>query len=82
MRLAAVYNVFDGEELLRGSLASIRPHVEYAIAVVQTVGNRGEAYDGGREECEALFRLGLLDVVWHFQPDLSLPAVANERDKR
>jgi hypothetical protein len=35
-KLGATYNVFDGEELLEASIASIRPLVQYVSVVFQT----------------------------------------------
>lgn len=45
MRLAAIYNVFDGVELLKGSIESIRPFVDEVIIVYQDVSNYGERFD-------------------------------------
>lgn len=36
IKLGATYNVFDGEELLEASIASIRPLVQYVCVVYQT----------------------------------------------
>lgn len=40
--LAAIYNVYDGVELLRGSMQCLRGHVEHFIIVYQEVSNYGE----------------------------------------
>jgi hypothetical protein len=45
MKLAAIYNVWDGVELLRGSMLCLRNKVDVFIIVYQTVSNFGEAYD-------------------------------------
>ncbi len=45
MRLAAIYNVWDGCELLKGSMLSIKDHVDLIIIVYQDVSNFGEKYD-------------------------------------
>jgi hypothetical protein len=42
MKLAAIYNVFDGEELLEGSIKTIIDHVDEIIIVWQDVSNWGE----------------------------------------
>ncbi len=42
MKLAAIYNVFDGCELLRGSIESIKSHVDLIIIVYQQESNFGE----------------------------------------
>ena len=36
VKLGAAYNVFDGEELLEASIASLRPLVQYVCVVYQT----------------------------------------------
>lgn len=41
-KLAAIYNVFDGTELLPGSIECIRDHVDLIVIVYQTVSNFGE----------------------------------------
>jgi hypothetical protein len=44
MKLAAIYNVFDGEELLMGSIRCIKDHVDEIIIVWQDISNYGEHY--------------------------------------
>lgn len=44
VKTAAIYNVFDGEELLRGSIEQIRNCVDVVIVVYQTISNYGEEY--------------------------------------
>jgi hypothetical protein len=44
LKLAAIYNVFDGEELLEGSIKQIYDHVDLIIIVWQDVSNFGESY--------------------------------------
>lgn len=44
MKLAAIYNVFDGDELLPYSITSVYPHVDVIIVVYQNVSNYGEQY--------------------------------------
>ena len=61
MKLAAIYNVFDGEELLEGSINQIREHVDIVICVSQTVSNYGEHYQGGFDECDRLTKNRLVD---------------------
>ena len=39
MILGASYNIFDGEELLEGSIKSIRDKVDYVSVVYQNVSN-------------------------------------------
>lgn len=45
MKLAAIYNVWDGVELLRGSIDCIRDHVDLIIFVYQKKSNFGEEYN-------------------------------------
>lgn len=63
MKLAALYNVYDGEELLEGSIRSIRNNVDSIIAIVQRVSNFDEVYEGGVKECQRLKDLGLIDKI-------------------
>lgn len=41
-KLAAIYNVFDGTELLQGSINCIKDHVDLIVIVYQQVSNYGE----------------------------------------
>lgn len=61
--LGIAYNVFDGEELLEGSVKTVRPVANYIVAVCQTVSNYGQHYTGGYEECLRLADEGLIDEV-------------------
>lgn len=45
MKLAAIYNVWDGVELLKGSMDCLHGHVDLFIIVYQDVSNFGEQYD-------------------------------------
>ena len=44
MKLAAIYNVWDGVELLRGSMESVKDGVDLFIIVYQNVSNIGEVF--------------------------------------
>lgn len=44
MKLAAIYNVWDGVELLEGSMGCLKDHVDLFIIVWQDVSNFGEYY--------------------------------------
>lgn len=48
-KLAAIYNVFDGEELLIPSMKSIESKVDVFIIMFQTVSNYGEKHDPIKE---------------------------------
>jgi len=45
MKLAAIYNVWDGVELLSGSMKSVADGVDLFIIVFQKVSNTGEIFD-------------------------------------
>jgi hypothetical protein len=44
MKLAAIYNIWDGIELLQGSVKCLKDHVDVFIIVWQDVSNFGESY--------------------------------------
>ena len=71
-KLVAIYNVFDGEELLPYSVKEIRPHVDAIICVYQNTSNRGEKY-------QPLFKHSLFDYVIQYEPNLKMTASANEK---
>jgi hypothetical protein len=83
MKLAAVYNVFDGEELLPYSIKSIREVVDKVIIVYQNISNVGERHPNDNFE---KFILSLdADKVVLYNPSLSnhwLSGEKNERRKR
>lgn len=82
MKLLAIYNVFDGEELLKGSLRQIRDHVDGIIAVVQSISNYGEMYEGGVNECRRLYKEKLIDHIHYYHPNIALGGTKNETNKR
>ena len=60
--IAAIYNVYDGEEWLERSINRIRGHVDIVIAISSFRSNWGEEYFGGVRECDRLKELGLIDI--------------------
>jgi len=82
MKLIALYSVFDGEELLEGSIAQIRPHVDFVLCCVQTVSYAGETYPGGKDVAESLKSKGLVDQIARYQPLPGAPRQQNEMRKR
>ena len=83
MKLGVSYNVFDGEELLEGSIKQIRNLVDYVSVVYQTVSNFGNKCD------ENLINLlnklksdGLIDDLYEYFPNLSNGPHYNELEKR
>lgn len=73
-KLAAIYNVWDGEELLPYSMQQIQPFVDCIIIVYQTESNYGERYT------PLLPDTGTINV--HYERDERLTASANETRKR
>ena len=45
MKLAAIYNIFDGEEHLPNSIACIAPHVDIIIVIYQQISNHGQHHN-------------------------------------
>lgn len=77
------YSVFDGEELLEGSIRSIRSHVDCVIVVWQKVSWYGTpADDGLLPFLEGLKEKGLVDKIVEYKPDLKLKPIKNETRKR
>lgn len=82
MKLAAIYNTFDGEELLEGSIAQIIDEVDEVLIIYQLVSNVGEHYP------ELLTTLAHLKERWpiirlrKYAPNHELPPAQNERQKR
>lgn len=75
MKLAAIYNVWDGDELLEGSIKQIREHVDEVILIYQTTSNHGEKY------YPAIFQIPRCTIV-KFEPVLQDSPMWNERNKR
>ena len=83
MKLAAIYNVFDGEELLLYSIKNIRSKVDYIIVSYQTMSNHGElAPDTLEPFIKELLQKKLVDEIWCYQPNLKLSPGKNEKIKR
>jgi hypothetical protein len=81
VKLAAVYNCWDGEELLKGSIDQIYKHVDLIIIVWQDVSNFGEKYN----PLERIIIDGIQDldkVIFHkYEPKLRT-GFKNEINKR
>ncbi len=78
-KIIAIYNSFDGEELLEGSIKCIREHVDFVLVVSQKISNYGEKYDGGYNLSKSL---NTIDLVIEYTPNLKLNGAANETIKR
>jgi hypothetical protein len=77
MRLAAIYNVWDGEELLKGSIDQIKGLVDEIIIVWQDVSNFGEKYTPEFDE-----EIQEESIFIKYHPNLSLSGFNNEKAKR
>lgn len=81
MKLAAIYNVWDGEELLPASILSIREHVDLIIIVYQDVSNFGEKHNPLDYLPEWMFLAD--DIIFDkFKPRIMTDAKRNEVLKR
>lgn len=79
-KLAAIYNLFDGTELLDKSIQTIYPHVDMVVIVYQDVSNFGE-------KCSPLPVIEKLQFkskveLIKYEPDLNQGGGYNERLKR
>lgn len=81
-KIGAVYNLFDGEELLEYSIKSIRKNVDYIVGVYQTVSNMGEKNDNIKYVCENILRDKLFDEIISYDPDINFDPHINETNKR
>lgn len=82
MKLGVSYNVFDGEELLEGSIKQIRGLVDYVSVVYQTTSNFGNKCTPGLVTLlEKLKDDGLVDELFEFKP-MSNNGHGNEITKR
>ena len=68
MKLGVAYNVFDGEELLKDSIRSIKPNVDYVAVVYQTVSNFGNPCHPKLEaRLKHLVDIGLVDELHKYE---------------
>jgi len=83
MKLGVSYNVFDGEELLEGSIKCIRSEVDYISVIYQTISNYKNFCSPELEPLlERLKSEGLIDELVHFKTDLNDHPPCNEVNKR
>lgn len=83
MKLGVSYNLFDGEELLEGSIKQIRNLVDYISVVYQTISNFGNTCNP--ELVPLLERLkseGLIDELFEYSPKVNKGGHSNEIQKR
>ncbi len=79
-KIAAVYNVWDGEELLLGSIQQIAPYIDEVILISQRTSNFNEQYTGGQEMCDSLSHNN--DRIYHYRYVDMLGGAKNEKAKR
>lgn len=84
MKLGVYYNFFDGEELLEGSIKSIRDNVDHIIVVGQEVSNFGNKGNPDNKDLMTdLFQQGLIEeCLFDYEPNLNKHAHFNEVAKR
>lgn len=83
MKLAAIYNVFDGVELLKGSMNCLKDHVDHFILVVQSVSNYGEPFDGFEKLDFSEFQTSeKLVVIVRYEPELHARNAGMENETR
>jgi len=80
VKLAAIYNVWDGEELLAGSMKQIQEHVDSFILVWQERSNFDEVNPDIRSYMESL-QGGKVQII-EYVPNPNLSGTVNERNKR
>ena len=69
MKLGAVYNVFNSEELLEASIKSIKNQVDFVVIVFQTISNFGEKCSEDLiPTLNNLQNKGLVDVLIEYTP--------------
>jgi|SRR5690242_4904329 len=78
MKLAAIYNVWDGEELLQRSIDTIKDHVQVIIIVYQTISNMGESHEPNLE----LETGGAKLILQKYSPVVGNGGTFNEQEKR
>ena len=83
MKLGISYNVFDGEELLEGSIKQIRSEVDYISVVYQITSNFGQKCDDNLVPLlNKLKSEGLIDFLYQYDPVLNTHPHYNEITKR
>lgn len=83
MKIGVSYNLWDGEELLDGSIKQIRNLVDYVSVVYQTTSNFGNPCNP--ELVPILERLkseGLIDELFEYNPKINKGGHFNEIQKR
>ena len=83
MKLGISYNLFDGEELLEGSIDQLKSNVDYISVVCQTSSNFGKpCSDKLLPLLKHLKHKKIIDDVFLYTPQLQLGGHFNELQKR
>jgi len=83
MKLGVSYNVFDGEELLEGSIKQIREHTDYISIVYQEVSNFGNQCNPRLLDIlNDLVLNNLVDELVKYEPEVNRGGHFNEITKR
>lgn len=83
MKLAALYSVWDSEELLPYSIESIIDHVQIVLICVQNTSNYGERNNDNEEVIMDICDIYPENVfVYHYTPDVTRGGMWNETAKR
>lgn len=82
MKLAAIYNAWDGVELLPGSIKCLYKHVDEIIIVWQDVSNFGEKYSPHAEMADSLIPYLSKITFIKYDPIIDMGGSMNERAKR
>lgn len=78
-KTAAIYNVWDADELLKHSIKSVKSGIDLFIIVYQTTSNFGEQYDPFPNILEAV--KDVPHIIHKFTPIVKI-GFSNEREKR
>lgn len=81
MKLAAIYNVWDGIELLGGSMKCLEGHIDQLIIVYQVTSNFGEKYDPLKDIISCVPKSIPVKII-KYEPDISIGGLQNETLKR
>ena len=83
MKLGVSYNIFDGEELLEGSITQIRSYVDFISVVCQTTSNFGKpCTENLLPLLKRIKKEKLVDEILLYTPDIRNGGHFNEMQKR
>lgn len=82
MKIGVSYNLFDGEELLEGSLNSIKKFADHICVVYQEISNYGKYNPNLESLLKELKGQGMINDIIEYKPNFSLSPQENEIIKR